>query len=291
MIYEPPAIYGIIGNPLTQSLSPVMHNAAFQALEVNAVYKLFPLVDEEELKLFMEDLKEDNNPIFGINVTVPYKEKVMPYLDSIDPFAEKVGAVNTIVIDHKRKMRGFNTDGPGFLTHLTELGFDPKGKRISILGAGGTTRSIISSLCLLPQGPVSINIYNRTKVNAQKLVEEIGITINTDIVSVVDEVEDLNVELADIVINTTSVGLKPTDGVLLDPNLLHKNMLVYDVIYNPSETPLLVQAKKRGAKTANGLGMLFYQGVLAFQHWAEVELDERTKKIMKKALGDNRHGR
>jgi shikimate dehydrogenase len=202
-----------------------------------------------------------------------------------------VGAVNTIVVDHKRKMRGFNTDGPGFLTHLLELGFDPKGKRISILGAGGTTRSIISSLCLLPegQGPVSVNIYNRTKENALKLVEEIGLTINTGLVSVVDDVEDLNVELADLLVNTTSVGLKSTDGVLLDPNLLHKNMLVYDVIYNPSETPLLVQAKKRGAKTANGLGMLFYQGVLAFQHWAEVELDEKTKKIMRKALGGN-HG-
>src|SRR5208283_3254781 len=128
MIYQPPAIYGIIGNPLAHSLSPVMHNAAFKALKVNAVYKLFPLADQEELKLFMEDLKEDNNPIFGLNVTVPYKEDVLAYLDTIDPLAAKIGAVNTLVIDHGRKIHGFNTDGPGFLSHLTELKFDIKGK-------------------------------------------------------------------------------------------------------------------------------------------------------------------
>src|ERR1035441_9589090 len=130
MIYEPPAIYGIIGNPVAHSLSPVMHNTAFKALEVNAVYKLFPLTDREELKLFMEDLKEDNNPIMGLNVTVPYKQDVLPYLDSIDPLADKIGAANTIVIDHHRKFRGFNTDGPGFLSHLTELNFRSEERRV-----------------------------------------------------------------------------------------------------------------------------------------------------------------
>ena len=148
MIYEPPAIYGIIGNPVAHSLSPVMQNAAFKALKVNAVYQLFPLADQEELKLFMEDLKEENNPIFGLNVTVPYKQDVLPYLDSIDPLAEKIGAVNTILIDHHRKIHGFNTDGPGFLSHLTELNFDLKGNGSLFLGAGGTARAIISVLCL-----------------------------------------------------------------------------------------------------------------------------------------------
>ena len=114
MIYEPPAIYGIIGNPVAHSLSPAMHNAAFKALKVNAVYKLFPLADEEELKLFMEDLKEADNPIFGLNVTVPYKEKVLPYLDSIDPLAEKIGAVNTLVIDRTAKYAGLIPTGLGF---------------------------------------------------------------------------------------------------------------------------------------------------------------------------------
>src|SRR5689334_14188577 len=103
-MYEPPAIYGIIGNPVAHSLSPVMHNCAFKALKVNAVYKLFPLGDSEELKLFMEDLKEKDNPIFGLNVTVPYKEEVLPYVDSVDPLAVKIGAVNTLVIGHDRRI-------------------------------------------------------------------------------------------------------------------------------------------------------------------------------------------
>jgi shikimate dehydrogenase len=289
-MYEPPAIYGIIGHPVAHSLSPVMQNAAFKALEVNAVYKLFPLEDQEELKLFMEDLKEDNNPIFGLNVTVPYKEDIVPYLDSIDPLADKIGAVNTLVIDHQRKIRGFNTDGPGFLSHLTELNFNIKGKRVAILGAGGTTRAIISVLCLLPQGPERITLYNRTRANADSLVEEIGKKINTKIVTVVDEPEDLNIELADLLINTTNVGMKADDPLLIDPEALHKDMLVYDVIYNPAETKLLAAARLKKAQTANGLGMLFYQGVLAFWHWSDVELDESIKKIMRKSLEKASHG-
>ena len=290
MTYEPPVIYGIIGNPVAHSLSPVMQNTAFKALKLNAVYKLFPLADHQELKLFMEDLKEENNPVFGLNVTVPYKEDILPYLDSIDPLAEKIGAVNTIVIDHHRKMRGFNTDGPGFLSHLTELNFDPSGKRVAILGAGGTTRAIISVLCLLPQGPERITLYNRTRANAEALVEGLSPKINTGIVSIVDGPEDLNIELADLLINTTSVGMKAADPLLIDPASLHKDMLVYDVIYNPAETKLLAQARLKKARTANGLGMLFYQGVLAFWHWSGVELDERTKKIIRKSLEDASRG-
>ena len=284
MNYEPPAIYGIIGNPVVHSLSPVMHNAAFKVLKVNAIYKTFPLADGEELKLFMEDLKEDNNPIFGLNVTVPYKQDVLPYLDSIDPLAEKIGAVNTLVIDHQRKIRGYNTDGPGFLSHLTELNIDFKGKRVAILGAGGTARAIIGVLCLLPQGPERITLYNRTRAHADRLVEEIGKKISTRIVGVVDHVEDLNVELADVLINTTKVGMKEDDPLLIDPESLHKDMLVYDVIYSPWETKLLAQARRKKALAVNGLGMLFYQGTLAFWHWSEVELDERIKKIMRKSL-------
>jgi len=283
-MYEPPAIYGIIGNPVAHSLSPVMQNAAFKALKVNAVYKAFPLVDLEELKLFMEDLKEVDNPIFGLNVTVPYKEAIVPYLDSIDPLAEKIGAVNTLVIDQQRKIRGFNTDGPGFLSHLTELNFDPSGKRVAILGAGGTTRAIISVLCLLPKGPERITIYNRTRANADSLLEEITKTVKTDIVTVVDEPEDLNIELADLLINTTNVGMKESDPLLIDPEALHKDMLVYDVIYSPSETKLLAQARFKKARVSNGLGMLFFQGVLAFWHWSDVELDEKIKNIMRKSL-------
>jgi shikimate dehydrogenase len=267
-----------------------MHNTAFKALKVNAVYKLFPLVDQEELKLFMEDLKEDNNPIFGLNVTVPYKQDILPYLDSIDPLAEKIGAVNTLVIDHHRKIRGFNTDGPGFLSHLTELKVDLAGKRVAIIGAGGTARAIISVLCLLPKGPERITLYNRSRGNAEALVEDIAKKIDSKIVSIVDEPEDLNIELADLLINTTDVGMKAADPLLIDPQSLHKDMLVYDVIYSPVETKLLARARLKKARTANGLGMLFFQGVLAFWHWSDVELDDRIKKMMRKSLEGTVHG-
>jgi shikimate dehydrogenase len=284
IIHPPPAIYGIIGNPLKHSLSPLMHNAAFKALKVNAVYKTFELADDDELKLFFEDLREADNPIFGINVTVPFKEKAMAYVDIIDPFAEKVGAINTVLINHSRKIYGFNTDGPGFLSHLEELKFNPENKRVVILGAGGTTRAILSVLCLINKRPTNIKIYNRTFSKAKQLVESLANKMDTSIVEVVDNIEDLNVELADCLINTTSVGLKGEEELLIDPNNLHPDMLVYDVIYNPPQTALLKAAKAKGAQTANGLSMLFYQGVLAFNHWAGMDIDIKYKKIMRKAL-------
>ena len=234
----------------------------------------------------MEDLKEHNNPIFGINVTVPYKEKVIPYVDTVDPFAEKVGAVNTLVITHERKIHGFNTDGPGFLSHMHELGFDFKGKRVAILGAGGTTRAILSVLCLINDRPERITLYNRTYTKAQALLNELGQKMDVSIVELVHAKEDLDIELADCLINTTPVGLKGENELLIDPTVLHSNLLVYDVIYKPALTPLLQAAKAKGAKTANGLGMLYYQGILAFQHWAGMDIDEKYKKIMRKALED-----
>lgn len=281
---QPPAIYGIVGYPLKHTLSPLMHNAAFKALKVNAVYKTFELQDDEELKLFFEDLKEANNPIFGLNITVPYKEKVLPFVDSTDPFATKVGAVNTLLITHQRKIHGFNTDGPGFLSHLNELNFDLKDKRIAILGAGGTTRSILSVLCMVNPRPSSIKLYNRTYTKAKKLIEEMSSRIDTSIIEIVDNTEDLNIELADCLINTTAVGLKEDDPLIIDPANLHTDMLVYDVIYNPTQTALLKAAKAKGAKAVNGLGMLYYQGVLAFNHWAGMDIDDKYKKIMRQAL-------
>ncbi len=265
-------------------MSPRMHNAAFKALKVNSVYKLFPLANEQVFTVFMEHLKDEGNPIFGLNVTVPYKEKVLAHIDTVDPFALKAGAVNTLVITHQRKIFGFNTDGPGFLSHWHELGFHLKDKRIAILGAGGTTRAILSVLCLINDRPASIKLYNRTYEKAEALVKELGQKMDASIVEVVNTPEDLDVELADALINTTPVGLKGETQLPVDPNLFHADMLVYDVIYNPAETPLLKAAKAKGAQTSNGLGMLYYQGVLSFTNWAGMDIDAKYKKIMRKAL-------
>ncbi len=275
--------YGIIGYPVEHSLSPVMHNAAFQELGVDATYKIFPL-QEDELEKFIKDLHDPASPIFGLNVTIPYKEKVIPYLDVLSPFAKRTMAVNTIVISEERELTGYNTDGPGFLAHLAELSFDLKDKRVAVLGAGGTTRSMLAAICVLPEKPNSVLIYNRTVSRAQELVQDLSRRINMEGVEVVETPEELNLELSDCLINTTSVGLKSDDPCPVDPDQLHANLFVYDVIYNPIGTQLLRMAKKKKARTANGLGMLFYQGVLALQHWAGTELDENVKAVMRKRL-------
>ena len=168
---NPQAIYGIIGYPVQHSLSPLMHNAAFRELEVDAVYNLFPL-KEDELDQFFADLHQDDSPIFGLNITVPYKEKVLKYLDHLSPLVQKIMAVNTIVIEKGRKLVGYNTDAPGFMAHLTQLQFDTQDKSIAILGAGGSTRAILAALCLIPERPRSIKIYNRTPLRASELIAE-----------------------------------------------------------------------------------------------------------------------
>ncbi|MCK5579648.1 MAG: shikimate dehydrogenase [Candidatus Omnitrophica bacterium] len=280
---EQKSTYGLIGYPVNHSLSPLMHNAAFEALGVEAVYELFSL-EEQELDEFFVDLKTEESHIFGLNVTVPYKEKVVKYLDSLAPFAKKVNAVNTIVISKDRKLVGYNTDGPGFLAHLSELGFDVKGKRVSILGAGGASRAIISSLCVKDERPGSIRIYDIDKDKAEFLISDLRERFDVSIVETVNSIDDLNVELADMLINATPLGMKEDDPFIIDEESLHPNMFVYDLVYNPAETYLLKIAKEKGAQTANGLGMLFYQGVLAFQHWADIQLEQEVKDIMRSGL-------
>ncbi len=276
-------VYGLIGYPLGHSLSPLMHNTAFEALGVPAVYKLFPLKDDE-LAGFFADLKEDASPVFGLNVTVPYKEKVLPYIDSLSPFARQIGAVNTIVIRKDRSLVGYNTDGLGFLTHLTEQGVETRKKRVAVLGAGGAARSIISALSIVPERPQAIRLYDIDKGKADQLAGDLRERLGAGHLSCVNSIDDLNIEISDILINATPVGMKDDDPVLVDEDLLHAQLFVYDVIYNPSQTRLLKMAQARGCRVSNGLGMLFYQGVLAFQHWADMELPVEIKDKMWQSL-------
>ena len=276
-------LFGIIGYPVEHSLSPLMHNKAFQELGVKASYQLFS-VKEDELDDFFQELRDKKNPIFGLNVTVPYKERVLDYLDTLVPFAQKVGAVNTIMITEDRKLIGYNTDAPGFLAHLNELNFTTTNKRVALLGSGGSARAILATLCMIKERPQSIKVYNRTPSRTDKLVDDLGERIDLSIVESVMSADDLNIELADLVINATSLGLNKGDACLIDKELLHSDMLVYDLIYNPIETALLKMAHEAGAQISNGLGMLYYQGVLAFQHWVNIQLDDDVKIKMRKCL-------
>lgn len=280
---ENKATYGLIGQPLAHSLSPIIHNTAFAELHLDAVYKLFPL-KADELDIFFADLKRASSPIFGLNVTVPYKESVLKYLDSLSPFARKVGAVNTIVILKERYLVGYNTDGPGFLAHLAELGVATSKKRVVMLGAGGAARAIISVLCLLPERPQAISIYDVDKAKANALIVDLGRQFDVSIAKVVNSIDDLRIEQADLLINATPVGMKKGDPQLVDKKFFRPGLFVYDLVYNPRETQLLKTAREQGSKVANGLGMLFYQGILAFQHWADVQLSPEVKEKIRGRL-------
>ncbi len=272
----PPKIYGLIGYPVEHSFSPAMHNAAFGALNIDAEYRLFPL-KEDELKGFFADLKKNN--IFGLNVTIPYKEKVITFLDKISSEAKLIGAVNTIRFGQNR-LDGFNTDGAGFLQHLTQdLRFAPTGKNIAVVGAGGAARAVC--VYLSKEKPKSIFIYDVDKSKAETLVNHLKVHFNNIEFRWADSIEELNIKNCNLLINAAGVGMKETDACLLDRKLIREDLLVYDLIYNPKETKLLKIAKEKGALVSNGLGMLLYQGVAAFELWTG---QKAPVEVMRKAL-------
>ncbi|MDI6758502.1 MAG: shikimate dehydrogenase [Candidatus Omnitrophota bacterium] len=271
-----PKIFGLIGYPISKSLSPYLHNAAFGALEIKAEYKLFPL-KEDELKGFFADLKKNN--IHGLNVTVPYKEKVIAFLNKIAPEAELIGAVNTIIVN-SNGLEGFNTDGEGFLTHIkSDLGFNPKGKVIVLIGAGGASRAI--SVYLSREKPKRISFYDVDKLKAENLVKHLKKYFADIEFKQSDSIGGLNIETSDLLINAAPIGMKADEVSPLDSSFLHRGLTVYDLIYNPPETKLLRLAKSKGCLVSNGLGMLLYQGALAFRHFTG---EDAPLEVMRQAL-------
>lgn len=254
--------YGLIGYPVKHSLSPLMHNAAFSHLKMDAEYRLFE-VKAQELGDFVGSLSQKN--ISGLNVTIPHKEKVIPLLDSISEEAKLIGAVNTIKVSDNR-LEGFNTDGEGFLKHLTaDLGFEAQGKDICIIGAGGASKAV--SVYLSRAKPGSISFYDIDKSKSSELVDHLKENFKNVEFRISDSVEGLNIKDCSLLVNATPIGMKEADPCIVEQDLLHKDILVYDLVYNPGETKLLKIAKSKGAKVSNGLGMLLYQGAIAFQIW------------------------
>lgn len=275
---SPPQIYGLIGYPVKHSLSPIMHNAAFRALKINAEYRLFPL-KEDELKGFFADIKKNN--IFGLNVTIPYKEKVLDYLQRKSPEVRFTGAVNVIIVKEGNYLEGWNTDGIGFHHHLTiDLKFDIPGKNVIILGAGGAAKAVTNQLAR--KKVKSITIYDIDKDKSLKLADKISKEFPECNAISVNSIEDLDIKNADLLINATPIGMKENDPCLISPEAFHSRILVYDLIYEPKETKLLKLAREKGAKTSNGLGMLLYQGARAFQLWTGVK--KAPVEVMRKAL-------
>ncbi|ARA99015.1 shikimate dehydrogenase [Geobacillus thermodenitrificans] len=253
-------VYGLLGFPVEHSLSPLMHNDAFAYFGISARYHLFS-VKPEQVGEAIAGVRALG--IAGVNVTIPHKMAVIPFLDEVDEHARRIGAVNTIVNDSGRLI-GYNTDGPGYVKALEEeMDIHLDGKRILLIGAGGGARGIYFSL--LSTAAERIDIANRTAEKAARLIGE-----GDERRSTFFPLAEAERRLAeyDIIINTTSVGMHPhVDEQPLSLQQMRPGTVVSDIIYNPLETKWLKEAKARGARVQNGVGMLVYQGALAFEKW------------------------
>lgn len=254
------SLYGIFGFPLGHTLSPAMQEQAARALGLKAFYLPFEVSRKDFLCLMrrLPDLVLD-----GFNVTVPYKEEVCRFLGRLEPLAREIGAVNTVV-RRGGHWTGFNTDVTGFLTALEKDGrFKARGKRVLILGAGGSARAVAYGLA--QRGAKAITIANRTKSRAGKIVKKFQRLFP----GVEFAVAGLGAHPVgvDLVVNATSVGLKSSDPALVRAADFPKRTLFVDLIYKPAETNLLRRARQSGHRTLNGLGMLLYQGAEAFRLW------------------------
>ena len=247
--------YFVIGNPITHSLSPKLHNYWFKKNNIDAIYDK-KKIEEKNLQSIISDVKEKK--INGINVTVPFKKLVIPYLDKLSQEAEQTQSVNTIILTNDNLV-GHNTDIAGFTKAIKDLNFNIEGKKIFILGAGGVVPSIIFALNKMNVSKIIIS--NRTKKKAEDLKSQFH---NLEVLDWGD-INDF-----DVIINATSLGLNK-EAIDLDFSKFSNNKLFYDVIYNPVETNFLKEGKKLGNKTENGKLMFIYQALEAFKLWHGIE--------------------
>ncbi|PFA64477.1 shikimate dehydrogenase [Bacillus sp. AFS015802] len=258
------ALYGVIGDPIAHSMSPLMHNSVFKDSGMDAEYVKFH-VKKEQLSEAISGIKALG--IQGVNVTVPHKEHVMPLLDGIDPLAEAIGAVNTIV-NENGKLIGYNTDGLGFVEGLKKVAGDRlEDKSMLIIGAGGAAKAIYYTLA--SSGVKTIDVTNRTPGRAENMMEACPFELHSSYLTLAAAENALH--QYDVIIQTTSIGMFPhMEDSPLKINRLKAGSIVSDIIYNPLETALLKQAKQKGALTQNGLDMFVFQGALSFEKWTGI---------------------
>lgn len=257
---------GIFGHPLGHSISPAFQQAAFDHLGIDATYQAWE-TPPETLGDAVSGLRADT--YLGANVTIPHKQAVLRHLDTVEPLAASIGAVNTIVRDGDRLI-GHNTDAYGFVQSLRrEADFQPAGKRVVLIGAGGAARAAVHGLA--QESIASLVIANRTLGNAVSLADEMSNgLIDVHAVELNPEPLEAHCSTADLIVNTTSIGMfhGPADGRSPIPQaLIPGGCLVYDIVYNPQDTPLLKAARLAGAQTLGGLPMLVYQGAASFELW------------------------
>lgn len=259
----------LLGNPLGHSISPPMHNRVFEKLGLDYCY-LPVQVKPENLKAVFSGLTKMN--VAGFNVTIPHKMRIIDHLDSLDPLAATIGAVNTICVKDGKTV-GYNTDGEGFIRSLEEEGkISIRDKRIFLLGCGGAARAIAMTLAF--HGAKEIFIGNRTLAKAEALVKEINEKIRNcaKAVQPLPEYQAATCKFCDILINGTSLGMHPRDEELpIGEECLLEHLVVADIVYNPHTTRLLALARAQGCRIVHGLGMLIYQGAAGFKLWTGID--------------------
>lgn len=265
-----------VGDPIKQTLSPKMHNPAYQALGIDDQFVyLSARVTEDNLSSALAGARALG--IRGISVTVPHKQEAIKYLDEIDQVAKKIGAVNTI-LNNNGQLKGYNTDWIGAITSL-EKRTQLKGKRVALFGAGGAARAIVYGL--IKKGAL-VKIYNRTKEKSKKLAQEFHCLSGN--LNQVEEIKEM-----DIIINATTLGMEPNISQTPLPNkFIEKHHLVFDIVFKPSETRLIREAKHKGAKVIYGYEMLLYQGVEQFKLYTGIDA---PVEIMKEALVKSLNGK
>lgn len=254
-------IVGLIGHPVEHSFSPPMHNAAFDALNMDYAYVAFD-VNPNDLKSAIEGAESLN--IKGFNVTIPHKVDVMQYLDELDEVARLIGAVNTI--DFKN-LKGYNTDGIGAVKAIEEV-TSIKNKNVIVAGAGGASRAI--SFYIAKYGAESLTILNRNEVKAESLASDVSDSgligeVASDSINAIGNY----MESADVLIDTTPLGMHPNinDEPIVKADMMDEDLVVFDAVYNPNETVLIKEAIKANAKPVYGIKMLLYQGAESFKIW------------------------
>ncbi|MGB6066722.1 MAG: shikimate dehydrogenase [Desulfomonilaceae bacterium] len=259
-------LVGIIGNPVAHSLSPAMHNAAFQSLGMDWLYVPLP-VAPHNLAEAIRGL-----PALGfraVNVTVPYKERVVPFLDKVSADASAIGAVNTITVRSDGSLTGENTDWAGFLCHLKEIGFDPSGCTAVILGSGGSARAV--AYALVSNG-AKVAVCSRNAETAGAIVERLTKPGLKGFIETwtLQRLQELDHDV-DLIVNTTPLGMAPRIDYSPWPEgtSFPKCRMVYDLVYNPSRTRFMEQAHDAGVEATNGLGMLVHQAAIAFSLWTD----------------------
>jgi shikimate dehydrogenase len=278
--------YALLGSPISGSKSPLIHHTSFVFNEINATYEAFEVLPEqlgEALKAFILE------GYSGFNITIPHKEAVLAFVDELDPLAEHMGAVNTLVV-RDGKIKGYNTDGLGLVESLAHHGLELQGLRVLILGAGGAAKGICHALAMA--GVSHLDIHNRTFETAQALVLTLKMQYElscevfdlnkVDDLSGLDAVNRLKKECLsayDLVINTTSVGMTPnTETLPIEPEMFSKETVFCDIVYKPHETLFLRRARAMGAKCIYGIEMLIFQALLSEQLWENCQIDlEQTK--------------